>query len=99
VQATYWIWLNNYKHVDITKKLKKPVLILHGDRDYQVNMENFGIWQKELDKNTFVTLKNYPKLNHLFYTGEVASTYSEYYLKSNIPDYVIKDLTDWLSSH
>ncbi|OYU94471.1 MAG: hypothetical protein CFE21_15800 [Bacteroidetes bacterium B1(2017)] len=99
VQATYWIWLNKYKHVEITKKLKKPILILHGDRDYQVNMENYRMWQKELEKNPNVTLKDYPKLNHLFYSGEVESTYSEYYLKSNIPDYVINDLLAWLSSH
>lgn len=99
VQATYWIWLNNYPHVDITKKLKKPVLLLHGNRDYQVNLENYDIWKKALAKNKNATLKQYPKLNHLFYPGETASTYSEYYMKSNIPDYVIKDLTTWISSH
>ncbi len=72
---------------------------MHGNRDYQVNLANYEMWQKALGKNKNVTLKQYPKLNHLFYTGETASTYSEYYMKSNIPDYVIKDLTDWISSH
>jgi hypothetical protein len=55
--------------------------------------------KKALAKNKYATLKQYPKLNHLFYPGETASTYSEYYMKSNIPDYVIKDLTTWISSH
>ncbi|MCF8254159.1 MAG: dienelactone hydrolase family protein [Bacteroidia bacterium] len=99
VQATYWIWLNNYKHLEITKKLKKPVLILHGDRDYQVNMSNLELWKKTLVKNKDVTIKNYPKLNHLFYSGEVKSTYSEYYMIGNIPDYVITDITNWLKEN
>jgi len=99
VQATYWIWLNNYKHLEITKKLKKPVLILHGDRDYQVNMSNLELWKKTLVKNKNVTIKNYPKLNHLFYSGEVKSTYSEYYMIGNIPDYVITDITNWLKEN
>ncbi len=99
VQATYWIWLNKYPHVEIAKKLKKPILIMHGDRDYQVNMENLAGWKKDLGKQPNVTIKNYPKLNHLFYSGGAESTYSEYFMIGNIPDYVIKDLMDWLSAN
>ena len=99
VQATYWIWLNKYKHLEMAKKQKTPMLILHGERDYQVNMENLKLWQNTLSKNPAATIKSYPKLNHLFYTGEVESTYSEYYLKSNIPDYVMKDIIEWLKAH
>jgi hypothetical protein len=99
VQATYWIWLNNYPHVEIAKKLKIPILILHGDRDYQVNMENLAGWKKDLGKLQNVTIKNYPKLNHLFYSGGAESTYSEYFMIGNIPDYFIKDLIDWLSAN
>jgi hypothetical protein len=99
VQATYWIWFNNYKHIDIAKKIKQPMLILHADRDYQVNLENLAIWKKELGAKPSVTIKNYPALNHLFYSGGGESTYSEYFSHSNIPDYVIQDLRDWLSAH
>lgn len=99
VQASYWIWLNKYPHVDIAKKLKKPILILHGDRDYQVNMKNLEGWKKDLGKLPNVTIKNYPKLNHLFYSGGAESTYSEYFMIGNIPDYFVKDLIDWLSAN
>ncbi len=99
VQATYWIWLNKYPHVEIAKKLQIPILILHGDRDYQVNLENLEAWRKEFGKQANVTIKNYPKLNHLFYSGGAESTYSEYFMIGNIPDYVAKDLIDWLSAN
>jgi dipeptidyl aminopeptidase/acylaminoacyl peptidase len=99
VQATYWIWLNQYPHLEIAKKLSKPQLILHGERDYQTNMENYDLWKKTLAKNTKATLKLYPRLNHLFYAGDAQSTYSEYYLKSNIPAQVIEDINLWLKAN
>jgi hypothetical protein len=98
VQATYWIWLNQYNQVETAQKLKKPILILHGNRDYQTNMEDLELWQKGLKKNLNATVKNYPKLNHLFYPGDIESNYSEYFIRGNIPDYVIKDIYLWLNS-
>jgi dienelactone hydrolase len=96
VQATYWIWLNQYNQVEVAQKLKKPMLILHGDRDYQSNMENLALWRKSLKKNTNATILDYEKLNHLFYSGEAQSTYSEYTIISNIPGYVMEDICTWL---
>jgi len=40
----------------------------------------------------------YEKLNHLFLEGEGASYPKEYYEASNIPEYVIKDIADWVKS-
>jgi dienelactone hydrolase len=96
VQATYWVWLNQYPHLEISQKLNKPQFVLHGERDYQANMENYELWKKTLQKNSKAIVKLYPRLNHLFYAGDAQSTYSEYYLKSNIPENVITDIGDWL---
>jgi hypothetical protein len=59
-------------------------------------MENYELWKKTLQKNSKAIVKLYPRLNHLFYAGDAQSTYSEYYLKSNIPENVITDIGDWL---
>ena len=98
VQATYWIWLNQYPHLDISKKLNKPQFVMHGERDYQANLENYELWKRTLEKNKKATVKLYPRLNHLFYPGDAQSTYSEYYLKSNIPENIINDISSWLSN-
>lgn len=98
VQATYWIWLNQYSHLDISKKLNKPQFVMHGERDYQANLENYELWKRTLAKNKKATVKLYPRLNHLFYPGDAQSTYSEYYLKSNIPENIINDISSWLSN-
>jgi len=99
VQPSYWIWLNKYDHVATLQKLQKPVIIMHGERDYQVSMRNLKLWQQSLKKNTNVLIKSYPKLNHMFMEGEVESTYSEYYIKGNIPKYIIDDISSWIEKN
>jgi hypothetical protein len=98
VQPSYWIWLNRYDHVQMAKDMKNPLLILHGERDYQVNMDNYELWKKRLKKKKNVTFRLYPKLNHMFYEGGGESTYSEYYIRSNIPEYVINDIVSWMKA-
>jgi dienelactone hydrolase len=96
VQATYWVWLNNYQHVKMAKKMKQPLFILQGERDYQVSTENYLLWQNSLKKKKNAQFLLYPKLNHLFEEGEGESTYSEYFTKKNIPNYVVYDIYNWL---
>ena len=97
VQASYWVWLNKYPHVKMATKLKQPLVFFQGGRDYQVSDENFELWKSSLAKKKNVAFFYYKKLNHIFFEGETESTYSEYFVKGNIPDYLIKDMVDWLN--
>ena len=51
-----------------------PMLILQGERDYQVTMADLHGWRDALSDRTDVTIKSYPALNHLFIAGEGKST-------------------------
>ena len=68
--ASYWLDLHGYDPPRGRKALKQPLLILQGERDYQVTMDNFAAWKKALAGRPSVTFKTYPKLNHLFTEGE-----------------------------
>lgn len=46
--ASYWLALRGYDPVQTIKKSLKPVLILQGERDFQANMKDFGLWKKAL---------------------------------------------------
>jgi dienelactone hydrolase len=96
VSPEYWIWMNNFDHVATTKQLNKPVLIINFGRDYQTGIKNYEIWQKKLKQTKDVSFLFYPKLNHIMMEGENPSEYYEYYKKGNIPDYISKDIADWL---
>ncbi len=94
--VSYWLDLLNYDQVAEIKKVDQDILILQGERDYQVTMEDYGLWKKALLGNSKAILKSYPKLNHLFLEGEGPSYPSEYQRAGHIPDYVIKDIADWI---
>ena len=96
IPASYFYDLAKYDQVKIVNGLKLPILILQGERDYQVTMKDFGIWTKELSKHKNVMLKSYPQLNHLFMTGEGKAKPEEYNLPNSVDIEVIKDIVAWV---
>jgi uncharacterized protein len=98
LHAHYWMSLKNYNQVETAKKLKLPILVLQGERDYQVTMQDFAIWKKELGENKKNTLKSYPELNHPLLKGEGKSTPSEYEKQGNVSEQVILDIGNWIKA-
>ncbi len=41
----YWIDLNKYNPIKAAKNTAVPVLVLQGERDYQVTVKQFNIWK------------------------------------------------------
>lgn len=96
VPAQYWLDLRNYKPAEAAKGLKSPMLILQGERDYQVTMKDFEGWKSELSSRKNVSFKLYPKLNHLFVAGEGKSVPAEYEKPGHVSKTVIVDIADWI---
>jgi dienelactone hydrolase len=94
--ASYWLDLRGYDPPEAAKELKQPLLILQGERDYQVTMEDFKRWTAALATRSKVTLKSYPSLNHLFITGTGASTPSEYLQTGHVAEVVVQDIAAWI---
>jgi dienelactone hydrolase len=92
--VSYWLDLHGYNPPEAAKGLKQPLLILQGERDYQVTMDNFAAWKKALPNASFYT---YPKLNHLFVEGEGKSTPQEYEKPGHVSEAVIADITGWIN--
>jgi len=95
--ASYWKDINDYHQLKVAKLLTCPMLILQGERDYQVTMDDFSLWRKALSGKSNVTFKSYPKLNHLYMEGSGKSAPSEYYQVGSIPEYVTKDIANWIN--
>ena len=72
------------------------MLILQGGRDYQVTPVGFERWKEALGAQANVTFKLYPKLNHLFITGEGKSSPAEYEQPGHIAEAVVVDVADWI---
>jgi dienelactone hydrolase len=94
--ASYWLDLRGYNPAETAKKLKQPMLILQGGRDYQVTTVDFDNWKKALFSRKNVTFKFYEKLNHLFSEGEGKITPAEYLNPGHVSEAVINDIAQWI---
>jgi dipeptidyl aminopeptidase/acylaminoacyl peptidase len=94
--ASYWLDLKDYKPAVMAKSIKKPMLILQGERDYQVTMRDFNVWKLNLSKNKNVTFKTYKDLNHLFITGQGKSVPAEYEKEGHVSQNMIDDIYNWI---
>jgi dienelactone hydrolase len=94
---SYWKDLNAYKPADAAAKLIIPILILHGDRDYQVTQADLQGWQDALGDHRNVTIRRYPALNHLFMAGEGKSAPAEYGRPGHVAEAVLDDIAGWIA--
>ncbi|MES2762790.1 MAG: DUF3887 domain-containing protein [Bacteroidota bacterium] len=92
----YWQSLTKYNQVQTAKKLKQPILVLQGERDYQVTMTDFNLWKQNLSDNSKNQFISYPALNHLFMKGEGRSVPAEYEKQGNVEEKVITDISAWI---
>jgi len=95
--AAYWNHLNKYNQVSTAKKIKKTrIHIMQGQRDYQVTVEDYNIWRKELGEKADGIL--YEKLNHLFMEGKGQPNPAEYMKQNNVAIQVIDQLVHWIKT-
>lgn len=94
---TYWLDLRGYDPPETAKAVRKPMLILQGERDYQVQTVDLENWKKALGSRPDVEFRLYPKLNHLFYEGEGVLIPLEYMQKhGSVAPYVVDDIANWI---
>ncbi|MGM0597991.1 MAG: DUF3887 domain-containing protein [Myxococcota bacterium] len=95
----YFLYLKNYKPLDVLAKIEIPILILQGERDYQVTAKDeFIHWQKLAKTRKNITTKLFPALNHLFIAGKGKSNPEEYQNKGHVSAKVIKAIYEFIIS-
>jgi pimeloyl-ACP methyl ester carboxylesterase len=66
----YFLDLRAYDELSVARSLPQPMLILQGERDYQVTVtDEFNRWTEALAGRTAVTTHRYPHANHQFIDG------------------------------
>jgi uncharacterized protein len=95
---SYWQDLRGYRPAIAAQGLSQRLLILQGERDYQVTMQDFQGWQVALRDRSNATLKSYPQLNHLFIPGTGTPSPAEYQVPNHVAEIVIKDIASWIKN-
>jgi uncharacterized protein len=93
---SYWKDLSTYKPAQVAASLDIPILILQGERDYQVTQADLQGWRDALGDRRNATIKSYPTLNHLFMSGTGKGTPSEYLAAGHVADFVLDDIAGWI---
>jgi dienelactone hydrolase len=91
----YWLDLRGYDPPAAARTLKIPLLVLQGERDYQVTMAEYERWKSALAGAT-ATFRSYPALNHRFMAGTGTSLPAEYLIPSHVADDVIRDIAAFI---
>ena len=94
--ASYWLDLRGYDPPAAAQSIKSRMLVLQGERDYQVTMAEFARWQAALGSRADVNFRSYPALNHLFIAGTGPSLPGEYLVAGHVAEEVVRDIADWI---
>ena len=90
--ASYWKMVNDYRPAAVAATLSVPILVMQGERDYQVTTIDYALWQTSLAFYPMARFRLYPRLNHLLQEGEGKSVPSEYEVHAPVAAYVLDDM-------
>ena len=94
--VAYWLDLQAKPARELLRDERRPFLVLHAARDYQVTADDLRGWRQALAADPRASYREYPALNHLFMAGEGPSTPSEYTQPGHVAAEVIGDIADWV---
>jgi len=94
--ASYWVDLNQYNQVEAAKKIRQRILVIQGENDFQVSMQDYNLWKTELSGHPNVTFKQYSDLNHLLSSQVEKGTVAQYQTASSVSETLIIDIVAWI---
>lgn len=89
-RGAYFLSLRDYQPTAVAAGLRLPMLLIQGDRDYQVTAADLAGWQRALGKKAKVL--RYPRLNHFLMPGAGTPRPGEYMTPGHVAEEVVADL-------
>ena len=97
--AAYHESLESLDAIAEARDFSQPMVIMQGERDYQVTMSDFARWRSAFSLDDRVTFRDYAQLNHMFMaTGDLSrlSIPQDYAIPAHVDARVIADIADWI---
>lgn len=96
---TYWLDLQDYEPVEEMKNESRPILIIQGGRDYQVDITEYSAWLDGLSGMDNVNFLLIDDLNHMLAAGSEKSTPDEYQTLAEVDSRVGKAMADFIKEY
>jgi uncharacterized protein len=98
-RPAYFLNQLRYNELATARSIPQPLLLLQGDRDYQVTVANdLDVWLNGLARRSWVTVVQFPRANHLLIDGAGSPTPLEYDKPGHIDPKVTSTITSWVKS-
>lgn len=98
IPGSYFLDVRGYRPEKVAAALTIPLLVLQGERDYQVTVaDDFPAWKTALAHKKNATLKTYSGLNHAFSTGDGPPSPADYEKPGHVDEKVIADIADFVT--
>lgn len=94
--AAYWMDINNYDQLGSARKIKNRILVIQGENDFQVSVQDFNMWRTALASNKNASFKLYPDLNHLLSSQKQKGNGMQYRIPANVSPKLIEDIAVWI---
>lgn len=88
--------LLDYDAVGEAEKIEAPVLVLQGEEDYQVTMDDFRIWQEAFGDREEWEFTSFSRLTHLFMEGKYEEGPASYEKENHVPDEVMDRIAEFI---
>jgi pimeloyl-ACP methyl ester carboxylesterase len=96
IPASWWLSLRGYSPTELAIQVRKPTLLLQGDRDFQVTQTDLELWKAAFAGQSWATIRVLPGLNHLFERWQGAPSIAEYGRPGHVSGVVISQIADWI---
>ena len=96
--GTYWKDLVAYDQLKMAADITQPCLVLQGEEDYQVTLEDYNLWKYTYESAGNWEFKTYPGLTHLFMPGVKANAGAEYSKQQTVDAQVVADIAEFINA-
>ena len=95
--AAFILDLKEYNPIAVAKGLNTRVIVIQGERDFEITTKDFNLWKSGLAGRKDTTFRSYPELNHLLVAGQGKSSEAEYRKPGHVAPEAVDDIAKWVA--
>ncbi|HEY3593694.1 MAG TPA: alpha/beta fold hydrolase, partial [Polyangiaceae bacterium] len=96
--GAYFLFQRAYDPLATAARIRIPIQVLQGERDYQVRLTDYDAWKRALAHKPGVELHLYPALNHLLVAGTGTPSPEEYAREGHVDEALIRDVATFVTT-
>jgi fermentation-respiration switch protein FrsA (DUF1100 family) len=94
---SYWRDLFSLDPAADARDLSLPMLVIQGERDYQVSLADFELWKGAVPHREQLVARRYPRLDHDLAPGSGLSSHYDYYEARHVDVAVLNDIAAFVA--